>query len=231
MALCWIDLETTGLDCSKDKILEVACIVTDDTFDEVARFHAVTDSAGRVCLSDLNTKVVEMHTKNGLLAESIAVGNNWHNTTGVVLSKLATFILDNAVVQAKDPEENIYPILAGSTVSFDRSFLPAMVTGWLHYRSLDVTSLNETAKRCWPEVHEGRPQGRKLHRAMPDIEDSIALARYYRNALKPSACVLKFKTAAGNLMIVGPYSRVDAEVHASELRAGGAQDVSVEAVR
>lgn len=229
--LAWLDLETTGLSCEKDKILEVACIITADSFEEKARFHAVTDAARHLHVADLAPEVIEMHMKNGLLMNSLT-DKSCDSVSGV-MRMLYGFISFQAAESIWKDDKGSQLVLAGSTVAFDRGFLEKNgdVGKLLHYHSLDVTSLNETAKRCWPEVYEGRPQGRKLHRAMPDIEDSIATARYYRYALKPSACVLKFRTAAGNLMYVGAYSRIDAEIHAAELRAGGAQDVSVEAVR
>lgn len=231
MALCWIDLETTGFSCEKDKILEVACIVTNDSFEEVARFQAVTDAARHIHVADLAPEVVEMHMKNGLLMSSLT--DKSCDSVAGVMRMLYGFINFQAAESIWKDDKGSQLVLAGSTVAFDRSFLEKHgdVGKILHYRSLDVTTLNQTAQRCWPEVYEGRPPGRKLHRAMPDIEDSIATAKYYRDALRPSKCVLKFRTAAGNLMLVGAYSRADAEVHASELRAGGAQDVSVEAVR
>jgi oligoribonuclease len=53
----------------------------------------------------------------------------------------------------------------------------------LHYRCVDVTTLNELARRFWPRLHQFVPSKREIHRAMPDIEDSLALCRYYASQI------------------------------------------------
>lgn len=143
MTLAWIDLETTGLDPDADWVLEVACIITDDQFNELARFHRVLyhDPA---CIDSCDPSVVE---------------------------ELAEFLTPYKGAQ-----------LAGSTISFDRSFLAEhfpLTHAKLHYRNVDVTALNELARRVWPELYEARPERKEAHRAMSDIEESIAVAKYY----------------------------------------------------
>lgn len=166
--LAWIDIETTGLDADDDWPLEVACIVTDDAFNEIARFHRVI-AFQRVDWEEVEIDpfVIEMHTNNGLRFETIHSSDLSPN----VDRELSEFLTPYKGAQ-----------LAGSTISFDRSFLKVHFPkshDVLHYRNFDVTTLNELARRVWPELHDGRPQEDKKHRAMSDIEHSIAVAKYY----------------------------------------------------
>lgn len=83
------------------------------------------------------------------------------------------------------------PRLAGSSVHFDRGFLRRhlpYVDVLFHYRHIDVGALNECARLWWPEAYEKRPAQRRLHRAIPDLEDTLALARHYRDALGFDPC-------------------------------------------
>lgn len=58
----------------------------------------------------------------------------------------------------------------------------------LHYKCVNVTTLNELARRFWPQLHHEVPGKREVHRAMPDIEDSLALCRYYATTPRRSGC-------------------------------------------
>ncbi len=191
--LVWIDLETTGLNCAKDKILEIACIITDDKLNEVAQWECVTGEARNMLLSDVYRRVLEMHVHNGLWNASLlsGVGTAWADL------QLSEFIIQHAVTSRQLPvprgtqtHEAVYPQLAGSTVSFDRNFMEKYLPksfNQLHYRNLDVSSINVMAKNFWPKVFEGRPRAGAdaAHRAMPDIAESLNVARYYAGALGP----------------------------------------------
>ena len=181
--LLWLDLETTRLEPTTNQVLEVAAIVTDDQLNEVARFERVIYCD--LAFESLDPFVQDMHTKNGLwplVKES-------QNTRYTVDFALSEFIRGHAqkLVAVKDAGKVTIdkPQLAGSTISFDRSFMAAHLPLSLsecHYRNLDVSTLNEVARRFWPEVYEGRPRTAKediAHRGMADIQASIAVARYY----------------------------------------------------
>lgn len=218
--LAWIDLETTGLDPAVDKVLEVACVVTDDNFVEVARWSAVTNAARDVAYHELRAVVQAMHRDNGLWMESLAstlqvsdppdtsarvaedgtlTVRNSHGTfiESSADSQLFAFLRKHAVKRVTRPdredpsktyETDELPQLAGSTISFDREFLRQLPLslGTLHHRNVDVSTLNELARRLWPAVHEKRPGDRDAagtvkskHRAMDDILASIDVLRYY----------------------------------------------------
>ena len=186
--IVWVDLETTGLIPAKERILEVAAIITDDDLVEVARFHSVTSEARYHDLSQVDPYVLKMHADNGLWCESLLAQE--FGEIGRVDEALRFFIEEHC-------GENIYekkgPQLAGSTISFDRAFMQVHLPtahALLHYRNLDVSTLNEMSKRFWPEVYESRPRqnadgGRSAHRAMSDIEHSLWTARYYASRLGP----------------------------------------------
>lgn len=184
--LIWCDLETTGLNAAADRILEIALILTDDSLREVARFHRVTNEAGAANLRQVDRKVLEMHASNGLWNESLLASGECHHRG--VHRKSAMGVLDCELVEWMSNHACIIPQLAGSTVSFDRNFLEKWLPDFaakLHYRNLDVSSLNEMAKRFWPSVYERRPRNPDgvAHRAMPDIEESLAVARYYARTI------------------------------------------------
>lgn len=208
--IVWVDLETTGLDPDSDAVLEVAAIATDDALVEVARFHAVTDEAKYQSLACLHPKVQEMHTRSGLWERSLAS----ELSTSDVAADLLSWIRNSGAIGAQ---------LAGSTVSFDRAFLRACmpaVDQALHYRNLDVTTLNEVARRFWPEVHEGVPRGgENQHQAVADIEHSVAVLRYYLNELRPAG-----ERAARFAIRVEPvdahHVRVTGDGQVRTLRAG-----------
>lgn len=174
--LAWIDLETTGRDPRVDHVLEVACIVTDDAFVELGRWQRVVKPYGFEP-EWLDPVVRAMHEANGLLAEVQAA----------TLRVAGADVLLSDFIGATCGEFH-KPQLAGSSAHFDREFMRwhlDLTLERLHYRNLDVSSLNELARRVWPAVYAARPKGTGTHRAMADLEESIGLARYYAKALEP----------------------------------------------
>lgn len=179
--IAWLDLETTGLDALKDDVLEIACVVTDDKLVEIARLHLVTDAARHRDLQALPLAVQNMHHMNGLWMESL---------------RSAIKIKDAACQLRGFLQQHAHrATLGGSTPSFDRAFVEALYRQYiletdrdgelLSHRHVDSSTLSEVARVAWPAIYAARPQPvpGAAHRATPDIEYSIALVRYYTNAL------------------------------------------------
>ena len=159
MTLLWIDLETTGLDEHKCTILEFAAILTDNQLQPIAVEQMVLHHSGEG-LSDF---IIDMHTKNGLLAEC----------------KQSTNTLEDAERTLRELIEvncDDKPTLAGSTVHFDHRFLryhmPALMSR-VHYRLFDARTLQCAASWWSGEKFEKA----NAHRALPDIEESLREVR------------------------------------------------------
>jgi oligoribonuclease len=176
--LVWLDLEMTGLDVERHRIVEVAVLVTD------SQLEALDDGIDLVvhqppeAMAAMDDFVRKMHTKSGLLPEI----------------ERSTISLEAAGVQALEyvaqhvPEPRTAP-LCGNSIGVDRRFLHRYLhtlDEYLHYRSIDVSSLKELCRRWYPEVYAKRPGKAEQHRALADVRESIAELKFYReHILRP----------------------------------------------
>jgi oligoribonuclease len=170
-----MDLEMTGLDHDNDVIVEIATIVTDDDLVIVAEGPDLVVHADDDALARMNPVVVNMHTSSGLLP----------------LIRSSTLTLEDAGAQTlafiKEhvTEPRSVP-LCGNSIGTDRRFLTRWlpeIEEYLHYRSVDVSSVKELARRWYPESVSKAPGKHGTHRALDDIRESIAELRYYREAI------------------------------------------------
>jgi len=172
--LVWIDCEMTGLDPSVDALIEVAALVTDVDLTVLGDGVQVVVRPPDEALSQMGDFVREMHVASGLLDQLDG---------GLSLDEASEQVLD--YVRHWVPEANKAP-LAGNTVSTDRTFLARDMPGLeqhLHYRIVDVSSIKELARRWYPRAYYNAPTKTGGHRALGDIQDSIAELRYYRRAV------------------------------------------------
>ena len=172
--LVWIDCEMTGLDLERDALIEVAVVVTDGELEVLGDGVDVVIRPPDETLTQMGDVVREMHTASGLLDEL---------DDGVTLEEAAKVCLD--YIKAHVPEPVKAP-LAGNTVHMDRMFLARDLPdleAWLHYRNVDVSSIKELARRWYPRVYFASPAKTGNHRALGDIQDSIAELRYYRRTV------------------------------------------------
>ena len=173
--IVWIDCEMTGLDLTKDVLVEVACIVTEADLTELDDGFQVVIRPDDLSILDGMVEVVkQMHTDSGLITEI---------PNGIPLGQAEEQLL--AYIKSHIPEPRKSP-LAGSSVYVDRSFLirdMPKVDNHLHYRLLDVSSVKEIARRWYPRVYFGTPAKVGNHRALSDIKESIEELRFYRELI------------------------------------------------
>jgi oligoribonuclease len=188
--LVWLDLEMTGLDVGRHVIVEIAVLVTDgrlEPLDDGVDFVVHQPAAA---LSEMDDHVRSMHTRSGLLDEIAASPDD--------LATAGRRALD--YVRSHVPEPGTAP-LCGNSIGVDRRFLDRQLPDldrYLHYRSVDVSTLKELCRRWMPEVYRGRPAKDERHRALADVADSIAELRYYRDAmLRPPTAGASTATGSG----------------------------------
>jgi oligoribonuclease len=173
--LVWVDLEMTGLEVDRDVIVEIACIVTDAELNALDDGIELIVHADADALARMGDFVREMHTKSGLLPK-------------IEQSEIDAAAAQKAVleyVRAHVPTAGSAP-LCGNSIGTDRRFLAAYMReldDYLHYRSIDVSSLKELCRRWYPAVYKKRPNKAEHHRALDDIRESIEELRFYREHL------------------------------------------------
>ena len=172
--IVWVDCEMTGLDLVRDAMVEIAVIVTDSQLNVLGEGLQVVIRPPAEALEQMIPYVRTMHEESGLLAEL---------PNGVDLAEAERQVL--TYVRAHVPAEKKAP-LAGNSVSTDRAFVERDMPTFgesLHYRTIDVSSIKELARRWFPRVYFQAPEKTGSHRALGDIFDSIDELRYYRDIL------------------------------------------------
>jgi oligoribonuclease len=172
--LVWMDLEMTGLDPTRDVIVEIATLVTDDELEVVAEGPDLVLHASEAQLAAMVPVVAEMHASSGL-TEAIRAST----TTIEDASKETLAFLAAHVAKGEVP-------LCGNSIGTDRRFLQEYlpeVESWFHYRNVDVSTVKELMRRWRPEVLASAPEKQSSHRAMEDVLASVAELRHYRAAL------------------------------------------------
>jgi oligoribonuclease len=161
----------TGLNLESDVLVEIAVLVTDSELNLIGEGVDVVIKATPEQIAGMNEFVTEMHTASGLITEI---------PNGISLTEAEDLIikyLESAETTAgKSP-------LAGNSVSVDRSFIARdmpRLSQYLHYRTIDVSSVKELARRWQPKVFFQAPAKTGNHRALGDIQDSIEELKYYR---------------------------------------------------
>jgi oligoribonuclease len=171
--LVWIDLEMTGLDPARDRIIEVAVVVTD------------AQLAQRV-----EGPVFAIHQSDVTLDAMDAWNKGTHGKSGLI-DRVRASTVDEACAQAQAIEwlKAFVPAgkspMCGNSICQDRRFLAATMPDlerFFHYRNLDVSTLKELARRWKPAVLQGFKKA-QAHTALADIHESIDELVYYREHL------------------------------------------------
>lgn len=166
----------TGLDVTRDALIEVAVVITDADLNIVDPGIDVLITPPAEALEGMNDFVRQMHTSSGLLDE-LPSGTTMEDAQQQVLDYIRRFI--------PTPKK---ALLAGNSVGTDKMFLEAnmpLVIDYLHYRLVDVSSIKELAKRWYRKAFEEAPVKHGGHRALADILESIQELEYYRRVLFP----------------------------------------------
>lgn len=172
--LVWIDCEMTGLSLESDALVEIAVLVTDSELNILGEGIDLVIHATDSQLASMNDFVRDMHTKSGLITE-ISGGISVADGERQILDYLSSV----GVIAGKSP-------LAGNSVSVDRNFIARdmpELAAYLHYRTIDVSTIKELSRRWYPKAYFSAPAKTGNHRALGDIQDSIAELAYYRGAV------------------------------------------------
>ena len=168
--LVWLDCEMSGLDPEKERLLEIAVVITGP------------DLTPRV-----EGPVLVIHQSNELLAGMDAWNKGTHGKSGLI-DKVKASTLNEAQAEEqliefikKYVSKGVAP-MCGNTIGQDRRFLLKYLPkleGWFHYRNLDVSTLKELSKRWKPEVYASFKK-QQSHTALADVHESIDELAHYR---------------------------------------------------
>ncbi|KDR75711.1 hypothetical protein GALMADRAFT_248363 [Galerina marginata CBS 339.88] len=186
--LVWIDCEMTGLDFKKDKIIEIAVLITNGNLELVDQGIEYVINTDQKYLDGMDEWCTEQHGRSGLTKACLESPHNLEFVSKKVLEYIKKWI----------PNERT-GVLAGSSVHVDRMFLYSElpeVIDWLHYRIVDVSSVKELSRR-WYAKRGIPPKGPdSKHRALDDIRTSIAELQWYREHIFRSPAAVSGKSTS-----------------------------------
>jgi oligoribonuclease len=168
--LVWVDMEMTGLDPDKDRIIEVAVIVTDQELNVLAEGPVFAIHQSDEIMNGMDAWNKGTHGRSGLIDRVKATTVTEEEAQEALIKFLKPF-----VPAGKSP-------MCGNTICQDRRFMARgmpKLEAFFHYRNLDVSTLKELCRRWKPELASGFKKHQK-HTALADIVESIEELRYYR---------------------------------------------------
>ena len=168
--LVWLDMEMTGLDPAKERIIEVAVVITEPDLTVVAEGPVLVVHQPDSLLDAMDSWNRSTHGKSGLIERVKASALTEQEAEEQLIAFMAQY-----VPAGKSP-------LCGNTVSQDRRFMfnyMPKLERFFHYRTIDVSTLKELARRWKPELLKGFEK-RSKHQALADIYESIDELKYYR---------------------------------------------------
>ncbi|KUJ73070.1 oligoribonuclease [Thiomicrospira sp. WB1] len=168
--LIWLDLEMTGLDHRCDRIIEIACVVTDADLTVLAEGPVLAIQTPKSALDAMDDWCTRHHGASGLTQRVLE-----SEVTMAEAEQATLAFLREWVPKGKSP-------MCGNSICQDRRFLIEQMPeleAFFHYRNLDVSSLKELAKRWVPPVYQSFEK-KAAHLALEDIYESIAELKHYR---------------------------------------------------
>ena len=168
--LIWLDMEMTGLDPERERIIELAMIVTDVNLVTIAESPVWVVHQSDALLDAMDDWNKATHGRSGLIAK---VQASTLDEAGVEAAALA--FMQQYVPSGASP-------MCGNSIGQDRRFMVRylpQLEAWFHYRNLDVSTLKELCRRWKPELAKGFVK-KSDHTALADIRESIEELKYYR---------------------------------------------------
>ncbi len=169
--LVWLDMEMTGLDPDKDRIIEVAMVVTDSTLNTLAESPTCAVHQSHAVLNAMDDWNKKAHGRSGLIERVQASQLSEADVEAQLLAFMRAWVPERA-----SP-------MCGNSICQDRRFMARgmpKLEAYFHYRNLDVSTLKELVRRWKPELSKGVVKKGK-HEALADIHESIEELRYYRD--------------------------------------------------
>jgi oligoribonuclease len=168
--LIWIDMEMSGLSPDRDRILEVALVITDSALNRVAEAPVLVVHQDEAVLTGMDAWNQSTHTRSGLVPKVRSSQTTEAEAESAMLAFLAQHV-----------PARISP-MCGNSICQDRRFLARWMPrleDYFHYRNLDVSTLKELCRRWKPELAKGLSKHGR-HEALADIYESIEELKYYR---------------------------------------------------
>ncbi|EXI69248.1 MAG: Oligoribonuclease [Candidatus Accumulibacter adjunctus] len=168
--LVWLDMEMTGLDPERDRIIELAMVLTDDQLVTIAESPVWVVHQTDPCLEAMDEWNRKTHGRSGLIERVRASPLDEAAVEAAALDFLRAHVLQGA-----SP-------MCGNSVGQDRRFMlryMPQLEAWFHYRNLDVSTLKELCRRWQPEVARAFVK-KSDHTALADVRESISELQYYR---------------------------------------------------
>ncbi|GMY24192.1 oligoribonuclease isoform X1 [Fagus crenata] len=172
LPLVWIDLEMTGLNVEIDRILEIACIITDGNLTKTLEGPDLVIHQNKECLDKMGEWCQSHHKESGL-------------TKKVLQSTISEKEAEKQVMEfVKGIVGRHTPLLAGNSIYVDllflKKYMPDLAALFSHVL-VDVSSLKALCIRWYPRDNKKAPSKKNKHRAMDDIRESIMELKYYRD--------------------------------------------------
>lgn len=168
--LIWLDLEMTGLQPERDRILEIATVITDQHLTIIAEGPVLAIRQSAEQLAAMDEWCTTQHTRSGLTARV-----QQSTLTEQIAEQQTLAFIQQYVPAATSP-------LCGNSICLDKRFLVRYMpelASYFHYRLIDVSTIKELARRWHPKMVEGFKKDSQ-HLALQDIRDSIEELKYYR---------------------------------------------------
>lgn len=178
--LVWLDCEMTGLDPDKERIIEIAVVVTGPQLEPRVEGPSLVVHQDDALLAAMDEWNQRTHGRSGLIDKV-----RQSNLSEAVVEQMVLDFLARYVPKGMSP-------LCGNSIGQDRRFLARYMPrleAFFHYRNVDVSTLKELARRWHPGLLEGQSK-QQLHTALADVHESIDELAYYREhfiRLEPAA--------------------------------------------